>query len=107
MVRFISMMEFIQNIDALVVILWILSVFVHLSLNFFIASYGTAQWLGVKNWRIIIWFIIPFEFLFATTWLPRVTVHTDDVKIWAYFVFPISMIGVPLLLWIVGTLRKK
>ena len=108
MARFVSFMEFIQNIDAVIVIVWLLSVFVKSSLYLFITSYGTAQWLGVKDWRKLIWFVSPIVFGLAL-WPSNIDVSSIEfpTKLWMHYILPINMVGIPILLWIVGVIRKK
>jgi spore germination protein KB len=108
MVRFISVMDFIQNIEILVTIAWVLSVFIKLSVYLFITSYGAAQWLNIKVWRKVIWFValaaLPLSMIY-----PNIDASSIDYveKYWIPYVLPINMVGIPLLLWIVGTIRKK
>ncbi|MFB5192380.1 GerAB/ArcD/ProY family transporter [Alicyclobacillus fastidiosus] len=108
MVRYVSVMEFIQNIDAVIVVVWLCSVFIKLSLYTFIASYGTAQWLGVTNWRKLIWFVSLIVFILALV-PANADVSSIDypTKFWVPYVVPINMVGIPLLLLTVGTIRKK
>lgn len=108
MVRYISTMELIQNVDTFIVIIWVLSVFIKLSLYLFITSYGTAQWLGIKNWRKVVWGVALISMIGAM-WFPNINVSSIDYpqKFWIAYVVPINMIGIPLLLWIIGGIRKK
>jgi spore germination protein KB len=108
MIRFISIMEFIQNVDALIVILWLLSIFIKLSMLLFLTSYGTAEWLGIKSWRSLIWVVAGATFAIAVLF-PDVDASTVNypVKFWIPYVLPIDMIAIPLLIWFVGVLRKK
>jgi spore germination protein KB len=100
-------MEFIQNVDILIVIIWF-SIFVKLALYMFIASYGTAQLFHLKDWRKVVWLLAPISFVMA--------VSIKNIQIFAQyydkffvlpFVFPINMIGIPLLLLVVGWIRRK
>ncbi len=108
MIRFISIMEFIQNIDALVVILWLLSVFIKLSMYLFIMSYGTAQWLGIKNWKNMVWIAAIISFVIAVAF-PDIDAAAMEypTKIWTPYIFPIDIVAIPLILWIIGIIRKK
>ncbi len=103
---YISVMEFIQNVDVLAVLLWIIGIFIKLSLYFFITSYGTAQLFHIKKWKHTIWLIAPIVFVISL--LPRNTNESMNyAKFWVSVIFPINLIGIPLLLWIIGTIRKK
>lgn len=108
MSRFISVLGFIQNVDILVVIFWMFSVFTKLSLFLFVTTYGTAQWLNMKDWRKLIWIVVPI--VLGVSLLPKniAQVMIDyPQKFWLPYIMPINVFGIPLLLWIVGTIRKK
>ncbi|GMK43228.1 spore germination protein YndE [Paenibacillus glycanilyticus] len=106
-VSFISVMDFLQNIDILIVVLWIVSIFTKLSLYMFITSYGTAQLFRIKKWRRTIWWIAPIVFVLSL--LPHNTNDTMNYakSIWHDWIFPINLVGIPLILWIIGSIRKK
>ncbi|NBD25498.1 GerAB/ArcD/ProY family transporter [Paenibacillus glycinis] len=105
-VTYISVMEFIQNIDVLAVLLWIVAIFIKLSLYLFVTSYGSAQFFGIKRWKNTIWFIVPMVFVISL--LPRnFDIEMIYTKFWLAVIYPISLVGIPLLLWMVGSLRKR
>ncbi|MDQ0886764.1 hypothetical protein QFZ81_001852 [Paenibacillus sp. V4I9] len=54
MTKKIAVFGFIENLDAIAVVIWIASVFIKLSIYMFVTSYGTAQFLQVKNWKNMI-----------------------------------------------------
>lgn len=105
-VSYISVMEFIQNVDVLVVLLWIIGIFIKLSLYLFIISYGTAQLFHMKKWKHAIWLIAAIVFVISL--LPRNTNDTMDyAKFWSAVIYPVNLVVIPLLLWIIGAIRKK
>lgn len=108
MTRVTSIFKFIENIDAVVIVIWVSSVFIKLCVYFFVACYGTAQWLHINNWRILIWFFAPVVIILAM--LP-INVDTASLiypkKYWLPYVLPVNMLGIPLLLWFVGSIRKR
>ncbi len=108
MIRFVSIGHFVENIDAVIVVAWTLSVFVKLSLYLFITSYGTAQWLNVGNWKNIMWFVACAIFLLSMMY-SNIDVSSINYpqKFWAPFVVPVNMVGIPTLLWVVGMIRKR
>ncbi|TVX99058.1 GerAB/ArcD/ProY family transporter [Cohnella terricola] len=108
MTRFISVLGFIQNVDIFVVVIWLFSAFIKLSLFLFVTVYGTAQWLNLKNWRSLIWVLAPLILIFAL--LPQnATAPIKDYvqQFWLPYVIPINVIGIPLLLWGVSMMRGK
>lgn len=105
--RFISSMEFIENVDSIVVIFWIMGYFVTFSMYLFIISYGVGEWLGLKNWRKVIWgvsLLIVCVSLFPT----RMDITSAIMKYIGLFVILviIHMFAIPGALWWVGRLHK-
>ena len=82
--------------------------FIKLSLYLFLASYGTAQLFKVKDWRKMIWLVAIFSFVLTVIFS---NLNVQGIQyINAYYIpyaLPINMVGIPLLLWIVGSIRKK
>ncbi|WML23886.1 endospore germination permease [Neobacillus sp. OS1-33] len=106
-VSYITVMDFIQNLEIIAVLIWILSVFIKLSLYFFLANYGTAQLFHIKKWRKLIWVTSTFFFILAIIFPNPTYTYIFDNTYWIYFALPVNMVGIPLLLWFVGSLRKK
>ncbi|MZQ87029.1 endospore germination permease [Paenibacillus sp. 5J-6] len=107
-VRSISIGGIIENLDAIVVTIWIMSVFTKLSLYLFVSSYGTSQLFGLKDWRKATWVIaaivmlvslIPFNYEEISVIFP--------VKVAAPFIFPIFMVVGPLLLLVLALMKRK
>ncbi|REK76636.1 GerAB/ArcD/ProY family transporter [Paenibacillus paeoniae] len=108
MTRFISVLGFIQNVDILVVVIWLFSAFIKLSLFLFVTVYGTAQWLNIKNWRRLIWVLVPLILVLAL--LPQnatAPVKEYVEQFWIPYVIPINVIGIPLLLMLISIIRSK
>lgn len=108
MARFISVMDFIQNVDVLVVIVWILSVFIKLSWYLFVSAYGTAEWLSLKTWRTPIWFIVPVALVFGLIFRNNVEASIEyPEKYWMPIVLPVNMVGIPTFVLIWATISKR
>lgn len=108
MTQKISLFGFIDNFDAVPVVIWISSVFVKLAVYLFLVSYGTAQFLKVQSWRIMIWFIAPVMFVFALIPQNVIEATTNYLqRYWVPFALPVNMLGLPLLMLIIGSLKKK
>lgn len=108
MIRFISFMDFIQNLEIVAVLIWILSVFIKVSIYFFAASYGTAQLFKLKDWKKAIWFVAIVTYLLAI-FQPTITLFGIEYvkKYWVRYALPINMVGLPMLLFIIGGIRKR
>jgi spore germination protein KB len=105
-VRTIDIFNFIQNVDIVIMFVWIFGVSAELSLYFFIFSYETAHWLNVKNWKQIIWFSAPAIFILAVS-IPNENVFTLMDEFWNSVIYPVCGIGIPLLLWLLSAIKKK
>ncbi|WP_458414512.1 GerAB/ArcD/ProY family transporter [Schinkia sp. CFF1] len=108
MVRYINLLNFVQNLEIVTVLAWILSVFIKLSVYFFMACYGTAGFCKIKDWRKLVWIVAPFSFILAYYFSKEnLQGLTFLSNFWVPYILPINMVGIPILLWIVGSLRNK
>jgi spore germination protein KB len=108
MINYINIMEFIQNLEIIAVLVWILSVFIKLSVYLFVASYGTAQLFKFKDWRKCIWIVAFIVFiLFFQFENERLHGFNYIEFFWLKFALPVNMIIIPFLLWVVGSFRKR
>jgi spore germination protein KB len=107
MVRFINYLDFVQNMDVWIVFIWIFCVLVKLSMYLFINSYGTAQLFGVKKWRGMIAITAPV--IFAISLIPANIFGILDYAnlVWTAYVFPIFIVGIPLVILLVSLIRGK
>lgn len=107
MVRFINYLEFIQNMDVWIMFIWIFSVFVKLAIYLFINSYGTAQMLGIKNWRVIIGFAATI--IFTISLVPANIIGLLDYAkfVWIIYIFPIFIVGIPIILLLLSLIRGQ
>lgn len=108
LIRVISVADFIQNVDIIFIVVWLTSVFMRLTLLFFVASYGSAQFLKIKNWKKMVWINAPIVYLIS--FFPRSIAVSDilyPIYITQRITLPVLLFGIPLLLLIVGKIRKK
>ncbi|MZQ83179.1 endospore germination permease [Paenibacillus sp. 5J-6] len=108
MVRYISALEFIQNMDVWVIFVWLFGVFVKLSLYLFVISHGTAQWLRIKNAKKLLWIIAAIVLLLAILPINIAVLLTDyDEKIWAPLIFWPIMVFLPGLTLVLSFYNNK
>ncbi|CAN7276055.1 GerAB/ArcD/ProY family transporter [Paenibacillus sp. LjRoot56] len=107
-VRSISIGGIIENLDAIVVTIWMMSIFTKLGLYLFVASYGTTQLLGLRNWKIVTWITA-----FVVLLLSFIPVNYEEIsvifprKIAVQFILPISMVALPVILLMLALLRSR
>ncbi|WP_152402415.1 GerAB/ArcD/ProY family transporter [Paenibacillus cellulositrophicus] len=106
LVRSINILNFIQNVDVLVIFIWIFGVFAKISLYLFITSYEMAQWLQVKNWKKLLWFCAPAIFIIALL-IPNEETIIVLQKLWERIVIPVCAISIPLILWMMTVMKRK
>ncbi|MDQ0897486.1 endospore germination permease [Paenibacillus sp. V4I7] len=105
--KFVSILNFVQNIDAFYIPLWYLGAFIKLSVCLFILSYGLSEWTGFKNWKLI-------ACITTFIWLGYVIFSTYNIRFFytlknMFFVglfYPFLYIVVPLILWMLGSIRQ-
>lgn len=109
MVKMVYLMEFIQNMDIFLMAIWLVSIFVKLSVYLFVSSVGISQWIGKKQqWRRTLWFVAGAAFGIGMVVIrlnPSTTALLETV--WVRYVFPVNMIAIPLLLWGLSVLRFR
>jgi|GEM_PF-2486905 spore germination protein (amino acid permease) len=106
--KYISILNFIQNIDAFFIPLWLLAAFVKLSVCLFILSYGISEWSGFRNWKLIACFITLIWFGFN---LYSTRPVGDAFTLKSFFLnnifFPFVYIVIPLILWLIGSIKQR
>jgi spore germination protein KB len=107
LVRYIEVGEFLQRMEVVMIGLWIFSSFIKLSFYLFCISYGTAQWLGVRKWKLL---ILPISVL--AVWGAGITTNmlSSRTLLLRYInpvMIPILYFILPLLLWIIILIRKR
>lgn len=106
--RFISSMEFIENIDLIVVVVWMMGYFISFSMYLFIISYGMGQWLELKKWKLCIWIS---SFLIVIASLLPINIHIADIidryMGWFAALLISHLLILPAVLWLVGSRRRQ
>ena len=109
MVKLVYLMEFIQNMDVFVMAVWLVCIFVKLSIYMFITSYGVAQWTGKpRSWKKILLIVAPVTFILTMVVITLNPPAGLLLKgIWIRYVMPVNMIAIPLFLWVVSGVRAR
>lgn len=107
-VRFISLLDFIQNTELLIVVIWVLSVFVKLSTYLFAGSYGLSAFLGIKKWKYSILPII-LVCLYISLQFKNIDATAVDFSkhFFVPYIVPYNFFFGPFLLWLVAAIKKK
>ncbi|MCC3373963.1 endospore germination permease [Cohnella sp. REN36] len=108
MTRKISLFGFVENLDPFLIITWVASVFIKLALYMFIIAYGTTELLGIKSWRRLVILNAPIVLLLAL--LPKNVTQASSNYLQHYWVpiaMPLNMFVLPLVLLVVGKLKRN
>ncbi|WP_308634387.1 GerAB/ArcD/ProY family transporter [Paenibacillus silvisoli] len=108
LVRAISLGGIIENLDAIAVTIWIMSVFTKLALYLFISGYGAAQLFGVRNWRrtVGVMALITYGASFIPFNVVEISIDFPE-KIAVKYILPTFMTGLPLLMWTLAVYRQR
>ncbi|GAA0435751.1 endospore germination permease [Lentibacillus halophilus] len=69
--RYVSIADFFQHIEALVMAIWVSGIFIKTAVFYYVVVLGTAHWLKLDDYRPIVW---PIGFLIIgfTVWAPGI-----------------------------------
>ncbi|QGQ97609.1 hypothetical protein EHS13_23320 [Paenibacillus psychroresistens] len=106
--KFVSILNFVQNIDALFIPFWLLGAFIKLSVCLFILSYGLSEWVGFKKWKLTACLItlVLLAYVIYSTHNIRISYTLKDLLLTGFF-YPIIYIVIPLILWMIGSIRQR
>ena len=64
--RYISIADFFEHLESVVMAIWIVGAFVKISVFYYVAALSTAQWLNLSDYRSVVWplGILMIEFSF-------------------------------------------
>ncbi|SMQ87077.1 spore germination protein KB [Bacillus sp. OV166] len=106
-VRYISIADFLEHIESIVMAIWVAGAFIKISIFYYIIVIGTSQWLGLSNYRPIV-FPMGIYIIICSIWVaPNLQEFSHFVGT-TYILFNITMVFVfPLLLFIIAFTRKR
>ena len=103
----ISIGDFLERIEVIVAIIWVLTIYFKLTICYYGLSIGLAQVLGLKSYKIL---LFPLAFLILTFSIfahPNIVHFNDFTSItWTPYSLTVCLL-LPLLLLLVGKVRQK
>lgn len=106
-VRYISIADFLEHIEAIVMALWVAGVFVKIAVFYYALVLGTAQWLNLSDYRPIVFPIGFLLLLFAVWSAPNLMELTHFLGSSSPFYRISIQLGIPLILLFVAKWRKR
>lgn len=102
----ITILEFIQNFDLFIIFFMLFAIFNKLSSHLFVSGYGLAQFFNVKNWKVMIW-VLAITLFISVILTTHLHLETILFKPWIIWILLTYNIAIPLLLWVVGSIKKR
>jgi len=105
--RFISIADFLEHMESLVVVIWIAGVYLKIAIFYYVLVLGTAQWLNLSNYRPLI-FPIGVLLLAFSLWAgPSLEdLHAFISRATPFYSFIVHIL-IPFLLFLTVLVRKK
>ncbi|MBD8006926.1 GerAB/ArcD/ProY family transporter [Bacillus norwichensis] len=105
--RYTVFASFFENMEAVVMTVWIAGAFVKISAFYYVAVLGLAQWLKLSDYRPVVWPMGILMVQFAYWGLPN-TVVIQHYEVAGFPIYSVSIqILIPFILLVIAFLRKK
>ncbi|NGQ94505.1 endospore germination permease [Brevibacillus sp. SYP-B805] len=106
-VRYISIADFLEHIESLVMAIWVAGTFIKIGVLYYVLVLGTAQWLNLSDYRPLVY---PIGMLLVITCMwPRP--NLAELAIYLKYIAPVIGIIIqtllPFLLLMIALIRKR
>jgi spore germination protein KB len=105
--RYISIADFLEHLESMVMAIWVGGTFVKVSVFYYVLALGTAQWLELRDYRPL---VLPFGFLlilFGMWSAPNLQELSHFLGTSAPFYLVSVQIVIPGLLLLISTIRNR
>ena len=105
--RYANLGGFFENMEAVIMAVWIAGAFVKISVFYYVTALGTAQWLNLSDFRPVVWplgvLIVEFSF-----WDQESTMSMGhyDTKVFPFSSLTIQIL-IPILLLAIAMIFKR
>ncbi|WP_337098320.1 GerAB/ArcD/ProY family transporter [Paenibacillus sp. YIM B09110] len=105
--RYITIADFLQHIEAIIIAIWIFGIFVKISVFLYIFATSAAEWLGLKDYRQLV-FPLAFLCVIYSYWIVSDSQSAAGLISTSANVYTMLMLFVlPTAIYVLGLLRKK
>ncbi|USK60646.1 GerAB/ArcD/ProY family transporter [Peribacillus asahii] len=105
--RYISIADFFEHLESVVMAIWVAGAFVKISVFYYAAALGTAQWLNLSDYRPIVW---PLGILIAAFgfWSIPSAMGLQSFLVGAFPLYALLIQTIiPLFLLVIAVVRKR
>ncbi|MEW9673362.1 endospore germination permease [Ammoniphilus sp. 3BR4] len=106
-VRYISIADFLEHLESLVMAMWVAGAFIKISVFYYALVLGTAQWLNLSDYRPLIFPLGLLLTLFAIWSAPNLAELAHFLGTASVFYLTSVQTAIPLLLWMIAQLRRR
>ncbi|GGJ99367.1 germination protein [Lentibacillus kapialis] len=105
--RYIDVADFLQHVESIVMAIWVVGVFIKVSVFYYAIVIGTAQWLHLSDYRPIV-FPIGLLLIIFSTWVAASLQELSHFlsTVWPFYALVFQLV-LPVLLLLVAMMRKK
>jgi spore germination protein KB len=105
-VRYISLADFLEHLESLIMALWVSSAFIKISAYYYALVLGTAQWLNLSDYRSIVFPLGLLLVLFSFWSLPNLQEMNHLFRLVPFNNMTFEMV-IPILLFLIHIIRRK
>lgn len=106
-VQMISYADFFENLEVVIIAVWVAGAFVKISVFYYALSLGTAQWLGLDDYRPLV-FPLGFLLVVFSFWTaPDMATLSSNIGKVVGFQNSVIFTLIPLLLFVIAQIRFK
>lgn len=104
--RYISIADFLEHLESVVMALWVASAFLKISAYFYALVLGTSQWLNISNYRVLVFPLGLLLVLFSFWSVPNLQELNHLFRNVPFYNATFEL-AIPLLLLLIHTIRNK
>ncbi|MFD6438968.1 endospore germination permease [Peribacillus sp. NPDC060186] len=105
--RYISFGDFFEHMESVILALWVVGAFIKISLFYYAAALGTAQWLSLSDYRPVVWPLGILIVVFGFWSLPS-SMELSRYNVGAFPPFGLMIQTIfPLVLLVIAVLRNR
>ncbi|MFF2288681.1 GerAB/ArcD/ProY family transporter [Peribacillus butanolivorans] len=105
--RYISFGEFFEHMESIVMAIWVVGAFIKISVCYYATALGTAQWLNLSDYRLVVWPLGILLVAFSFWSLPN-TIELSRYNVGVFPPFGLMMQTIiPLILLVIAVVRKR
>jgi spore germination protein KB len=106
-VRYISIADFLEHLEAIVMAIWVTGTFIKITMFFYAIVLGTAQWLNLSDFRTLILPVSLLLMIFAIWSTPNLQELAIFLGTTGSFYLIIIQLAVPFVLLVIAWLQKQ